>query len=96
MFGPTCKSVISDASGARADVLVKAGEVLNCGNIQLECRSTPGTWAHSEADRAGHNHLSLCQLRRSNHSPFTSIRPHLASERSLIKFCAAIPSTTIK
>ncbi|KAL5111318.1 Persulfide dioxygenase ETHE1 mitochondrial [Taenia crassiceps] len=42
MFGPTCKSVISDASGARADVLVKEGEVLNCGNIQLECRSTPG------------------------------------------------------
>ncbi|VDK34925.1 unnamed protein product [Taenia asiatica] len=42
MFGPTCKSVISDTSGARADVHVKASEVLDCGNIQLECRSTPG------------------------------------------------------
>ncbi|KAL5962043.1 Persulfide dioxygenase ETHE1 mitochondrial, partial [Taenia solium] len=42
MFGPICKSVISDTSGARADVHVKAGEVLECGNIQLECRSTPG------------------------------------------------------
>ncbi|KAH9284581.1 Persulfide dioxygenase ETHE1 -like protein, mitochondrial [Echinococcus granulosus] len=42
MFAPTCQSVISATSGARADVLLKAGEVLDCGNIQLECRSTPG------------------------------------------------------
>nr|CDS32371.1 zinc finger protein 84 [Hymenolepis microstoma] len=42
LFGPTCKSVISEASGVKADIMVKAAEVLKCGNIELECRSTPG------------------------------------------------------
>ncbi|KAM7541292.1 hypothetical protein Aperf_G00000023065 [Anoplocephala perfoliata] len=41
-FGSSCKSVISAASGAQADILVKDKEVLKCGNIELECRSTPG------------------------------------------------------
>ncbi|VDD78106.1 unnamed protein product [Mesocestoides corti] len=42
IFGHNCKSVISNVSGARADHYVKAGEVLKCENIHLECRSTPG------------------------------------------------------
>ncbi len=42
LLGTTCKSVISEASGARADIHLKPGEVFGCGNIKLECRSTPG------------------------------------------------------
>ncbi|GFT45690.1 persulfide dioxygenase ETHE1 homolog, mitochondrial [Nephila pilipes] len=39
---PDCKSVISEASGARADKYLKEMEVLNVGDIHLEVRSTPG------------------------------------------------------
>ena len=42
IFGGACKSVISEAAGARADVLLKPGDVLKIGDIQIECRSTPG------------------------------------------------------
>ncbi|VUZ57753.1 unnamed protein product [Hymenolepis diminuta] len=42
IFGPTCKSVIPEVSGGRADILVRDAEVLKCGNIELDCRNTPG------------------------------------------------------
>lgn len=42
IFGPTCKSVVPELSGGRADILVKNAEVLKCGNIELDCRNTPG------------------------------------------------------
>jgi sulfur dioxygenase len=36
------KSVLSVDSGANADLYVKDGELLQFGNLSLECRSTPG------------------------------------------------------
>ncbi|XP_067143817.1 persulfide dioxygenase ETHE1, mitochondrial [Centruroides vittatus] len=39
---PKCKSVISKASGAKADKLTVPGDVLKIGNYELEIRSTPG------------------------------------------------------
>ncbi|XP_059480488.1 persulfide dioxygenase ETHE1, mitochondrial isoform X3 [Neocloeon triangulifer] len=39
---PGCKSLISKASGAQADVYVNDGEVVNFGRHELEVRATPG------------------------------------------------------
>ncbi|KAK2191806.1 hypothetical protein NP493_45g05018 [Ridgeia piscesae] len=39
---PSVKSVISEASGARADVKVKDGDTLQFGKFKLDCRLTPG------------------------------------------------------
>ncbi|VDL18731.1 unnamed protein product [Hymenolepis diminuta] len=39
IFGPTCKSVIPEVSGGRADILVRDAEVLKCGNIELDCHT---------------------------------------------------------
>ena len=39
---PYCKTVISAASGAHADILVKHGETLQFGKHKLEVRATPG------------------------------------------------------
>ncbi|UYV80660.1 ETHE1 [Cordylochernes scorpioides] len=39
---PNCKSVISEASEAKADIHLQPGEVLKVGEIELEVRPTPG------------------------------------------------------
>lgn len=44
---PGCKSVISNESGAKADIYVKNGETIMIGEsgktpLTLECRATPG------------------------------------------------------
>lgn len=39
---PSCLSVISKASGARADRYVIDGDTIKFGKFELECRSTPG------------------------------------------------------
>ncbi|CAF4856305.1 unnamed protein product, partial [Rotaria magnacalcarata] len=44
---PDCKSVISNASGAKADIYMKDGELIQIGEtgktpVILECRATPG------------------------------------------------------
>ena len=43
LFGSACKSVISEAAGARADLLIRHGDLIKLGDIQIECRSTPGS-----------------------------------------------------
>jgi len=40
--GDAMQSVISEASGAAADVRVKHGDVIKFGRFELECRATPG------------------------------------------------------
>uniref|UniRef100_A0A183SYT2 Persulfide dioxygenase ETHE1, mitochondrial n=1 Tax=Schistocephalus solidus TaxID=70667 RepID=A0A183SYT2_SCHSO len=37
-----CRSVISALTKAKADVFFNDGDVIRCGSIELECRSTPG------------------------------------------------------
>ncbi|VDK81465.1 unnamed protein product [Dibothriocephalus latus] len=37
-----CQSVISVLSKAKADMVFNDGDILHCGGIELECRSTPG------------------------------------------------------
>ena len=39
---PRCKTVISAASGASADILVRHGDVIKFGGHGLEVRATPG------------------------------------------------------
>ena len=39
---PTCKSVISKASGAKADLFLEPGDKLKFGRHVLEVRGTPG------------------------------------------------------
>ncbi|BFY99618.1 hypothetical protein BsWGS_02658 [Bradybaena similaris] len=39
---PTCRSVISEVSEARADVKLKDGDLIKFGKFQIEARSTPG------------------------------------------------------
>ena len=39
---PEMKSVISASSGAKADVLLKHGEVVKFGSLSVEARATPG------------------------------------------------------
>nr|QCY41192.1 persulfide dioxygenase [Sinonovacula constricta] len=39
---PTCKSVISEVSTAKADIKLKAGDKLKFGNFEIEARATPG------------------------------------------------------
>lgn len=39
---PSVKSVISEASGARADMKLKDGDTLEFGKFKLDCRLTPG------------------------------------------------------
>ena len=39
---PDCKSIISEASKATADVHLKNGDVIEFGKFQLEARNTPG------------------------------------------------------
>jgi len=39
---PTCKSVISERSNAKADVHLKHGDVVKFGRYQIEARATPG------------------------------------------------------
>lgn len=39
---PRCQTVISAASGAKADVLVRHGDIVKFGRHQLEVRATPG------------------------------------------------------
>merc|ERR1712223_227298 len=39
---PSCKSIISKASGAKADLLVEPGTKIKFGNHELEVRATPG------------------------------------------------------
>ena len=43
---PECRSAISEASGAKADIYMKDGDEIEIGDkdqgIRLECRSTPG------------------------------------------------------
>jgi len=39
---PKCFSIISEASGAAADVKVKDGDLIKFGNYSLQARSTPG------------------------------------------------------
>lgn len=39
---PTCKSVISKHTEAKADVYVDNGELIKFGKFSLECRTTPG------------------------------------------------------
>ncbi|KAL7064766.1 hypothetical protein AAHC03_05766 [Spirometra sp. Aus1] len=37
-----CRSVISAMAKAKADVVFNDGDIIRCGGIELECRSTPG------------------------------------------------------
>lgn len=39
---PGCRTVIADSSGARADILVRHGDVIHFGRHALEVRATPG------------------------------------------------------
>jgi len=39
---PTCKSVISKHTEAKADRYVENGELIEFGKFSLECRMTPG------------------------------------------------------
>lgn len=39
---PRCKTVISAASGAKADILVRHGDIIKFGGHNLEVRATPG------------------------------------------------------
>jgi len=39
---PTCKSIISKHTNAKADRYVDDGELIKFGNFSLECRATPG------------------------------------------------------
>jgi len=39
---PTCKSIISKHSEAKADLYVDDGELIKFGKFALECRTTPG------------------------------------------------------
>ena len=39
---PTCKTAISAASGAVADILVRHGDIIHFGRHKLEVRATPG------------------------------------------------------
>lgn len=41
--GTVVQSVISESSGARADIKLKDGQKLNCGQLDLEAVFTPGT-----------------------------------------------------
>lgn len=39
---PTCQSIISLHSGAKADVYVKSGDEIQFGRYSVEVRQTPG------------------------------------------------------
>lgn len=39
---PKCQSLISKASGAKADKYIESGEILKIGNLEIEIRGTPG------------------------------------------------------
>jgi len=39
---PTCKSVISKHTEAKADIYIDHGELIKFGKFALECRTTPG------------------------------------------------------
>ena len=39
---PTCKSVISKHTEAKADRYIEDGELIKFGKFSLECRTTPG------------------------------------------------------
>ena len=39
---PAVKSVISEASGAHADVKIADGDTITFGKFKLDCRATPG------------------------------------------------------
>lgn len=39
---PSCKSIISLSSGAKADIYVKAGDEIQFGRYSVEVRLTPG------------------------------------------------------
>ena len=41
-FIPSVKSVISEASGAHADVKIADGDTITFGKFKLDCRATPG------------------------------------------------------
>lgn len=41
-LNPGCKSLIAEVTKAKADVYVNHGDVIKCGTISLEVRSTPG------------------------------------------------------
>lgn len=54
---PRCKTVISAASGAKADILVRHGDIIKFGGHNLEVRATPG---HTN----GNNNCYAVELRR--------------------------------
>lgn len=58
---PECRSIISKASGAKADIYVEDGDKIEIGDknqrLILECRSTPG---HTNG-RWNWNLLIICQ-----------------------------------
>jgi len=39
---PTCKSMIAEVAGAKADEFFKHGDKIKFGKYEIECRSTPG------------------------------------------------------
>ncbi|PIK36964.1 putative persulfide dioxygenase ETHE1, mitochondrial [Apostichopus japonicus] len=39
---PTCRSIISKASGAQADIYVKDGDAIEFGNLAIHVAATPG------------------------------------------------------
>lgn len=39
---PTCQSIISSSSGAKADIFVNSGDEIEFGRYSVEVRSTPG------------------------------------------------------
>lgn len=39
---PEVKTIISEASGAKADMHIKHGDTISFGKLQLEVRATPG------------------------------------------------------
>jgi len=51
---PTCKSVISKYTDAKADLYVDDGELIKFGKFSLECRCTQG---HTDCESVLHLHL---------------------------------------
>lgn len=52
---PSCKSIISLCSGAKADIYVKAGDEIQFGRYSIEVRLTPG---HTNGKKT----IQLCHM----------------------------------
>lgn len=71
IFGNSCRSILSENAGGRADVLVKAGDVIECDEVKLECRGTPGKCNMWWWVLLGHTNGCLTYVFHSAHCAFT-------------------------